>query len=141
MTEYGQVVDIKGNFAFVKFMRTSACGKCRACGMMAGQNEIVVEVPNKLCAVAGDYVAVSIQMRKAIKASAIAYVFPLIMLFIGVLFGWLLTDIWNIFRNPDTTMAICALIFALLSFFLLKIASPLYNKTVRNVYTMVDKKR
>lgn len=140
MTEYGQVVDIKEKVAFVKFIRTSACGKCKACGMLAGQNEIVVQVPNEQDANIGDYVAVSIKMKKAIKASLIAYVFPLIMLLVGALFGWLLSDVWSVFANVDITMALCALIFAVISFFLLKIAAPLYNKTVRNVYTMVSKK-
>lgn len=138
MTEYGQIVDIKKNTAFVKFRRSSACGSCKACGMLSGQNQIVVEVPNELNADIGDLVEVSIKMQKAIRASAIAYVFPLFMLIAGVFFGWLLTEVWHVFSSPDTTMAICAIVFAVLSFFLLKIASPLYNKTVRNVYTMVS---
>lgn len=137
MTEYGLVVKTERGTAFVRFMRNSACGNCKACGMLSTQNEIVVEVPNELGAQVGDNVQVSIVMKKAIKASAIAYMFPLVMLFAGVLFGWLLTDVWHVFVNRDPVMAICALIFAVLSFLLLKIASPLYNKTVRRVYTMV----
>jgi|GEM_PF-5554882 len=109
--------------------------------MLSTQNEIIVEVPNDIGARVGEYVQVSIVMKKAIKASAIAYMFPLVMLFAGVLFGWLLTDVWHIFVNRDPVMAICALIFAVLSFLLLKIASPLYNKTVRRVYTMIGVKK
>lgn len=138
MTEYGQVVEIKNNIAYVKFRRTSACGSCKACGMLSGQNEIIVEVANDLNAKIGDLVEVNIKMKKAIKASAIAYVFPLIMLIMGVFFGWLLTDVWHVFENTDMTMALGAIIFVLLSFLLLKFASPLYNKTVKNVYTMVN---
>lgn len=137
MIEYGRVTGVKNNIAYVKFIRTSACGKCQACGMLANQNEIVVEVPNELGAEIGQRVAVSIKMRKAIKASIIAYVFPLIMLILGVLLGWLLTNVWQVFENADVTMAITSIIFVLLSFLLLKIGSPLYNKTVKNVYTMV----
>ena len=141
MTEYGLVIKIEDQTAFVRFIRSSACGKCKACGMLSTQNEIVVEVPNDIGARVGEYVQVSIVVKKAIKASAIAYLFPLAMLFVGVLFGWLLTDVWHIFVNRDSLMAICALIFVVLSFFLLKIASPLYNKTVRRVYTMVGIKQ
>ncbi len=140
MTEYGEVVRIDGGTAFVKFCRSSACGKCKACGMLSGQNEIVVEVPNTQNAGVGDFVSVQITTRKAMKASAIAYVFPLIMLILGFGLGWLLSNVWHIFENTDTLMAICAIIFVLLSFLLLKIASPLYNKTVANVYTMISKK-
>ncbi len=140
MTEYGEVVDIKGNTAYVKFHRTSACGKCGACGLLSTQNEIVVEMENKLNVAAGDYVSVEIAMKKALKASAIAYVVPLIMLILGVAFGWLLSGVWGVFRNTDVTMALCGIIFAILSFLLLKAAYPLYNKTVTNVYRMVDRK-
>ena len=137
MTEYGLVVKIEDQTAFVRFKRNSACGNCKACGMLSAQNEIIVEVPNDISARVGEYVQVSIVMKKAIKASAIAYLFPLIMLGAGALFGWLLTSVWHIFENRDVLMAICALIFVVLSFLLLKIASPLYNKIVRRVYTMI----
>ena len=140
MVEYGEVIEIRESIAMVKFRRTSACGRCRACGMLSNQNEIVVEVPNELNARVGDYVSVSITMRKAMRASAIAYVFPLGMLIVGVLVGWLLSDVGKVFSNADVTMAVCAIIFAFLAFLLLKIVSPIYNRTVKNVYMMVDKK-
>jgi len=140
LTEFGQVVDITGDVAHVKFMRTSACGKCHACGMLSTQNEIVVQVKNELNAAVGDNVQVSIFMRKAMRASALAYVFPLAMLIMGVLFGWLLSSQWHVFQNADSAMAVCAIIFTVLSFFLLKLAAPLYNKSVGNVYKMVGKK-
>lgn len=140
LTEYGQVVELKGDVAQVKFMRTSACGKCHACGMLSTQNEIVVQVNNEQNAEVGDLVAVSIRMKKAMRASVLAYVFPLLMLILGVFFGWLLSAQWHVFANTDTTMALCAIIFAVLSFFLLKLAAPLYNKSVGNVYRMIGKK-
>jgi sigma-E factor negative regulatory protein RseC len=95
---------------------------------------------NELQAVTGDFVSVQITMKKALRASAIAYVFPLIMLFLGIFAGWLLSGVLGLFTNADVTMALCAIIFVILSFLLLKIAYPLYNKTVSNVYTMVSKK-
>ena len=138
MTETGQVVDIQENMAHVKFMRTSACGKCKACGMLAHQNEIVVEVEDTLGVQVGERVAVKITSRKALKASAIAYAFPLLMLILGVVLGYLMGDVWHVFENTDMAMALGGLIFAILSFLLLKLAAPLYNKTVRNVYAMVS---
>ncbi len=138
--EYGQVVDIQDGIAHVKFIRTSACGKCQACGMLSTQNEIVVQMQNECDASVGDLVAVSIRMKKAMRASVLAYVFPLIMLVLGVFVGWLLSEKWHVFQNTDTTMALCAIVFAVLSFFLLKLASPLYNNSVGNVYRMVGKK-
>ena len=138
--EYGEVVDVNKGVAHVKFMRTSACGRCQACGMLSSQNEIVVQVDNELNVSVGDRVAVSIGIRKALGASALAYVFPLFMLVLGVLLGWLLSSVWGVFKSPDLTMALFGLGFVLLSFVLLKFAAPLYNKKVTNVYRMVDKR-
>lgn len=140
MTEYGEVVEITDGIAHVRFCRTSACEKCGACGLQSNQYEIVVEMPNDLSADVGDYVSVSIKEKKALKATVIAYIFPLLMLFFGVFFGWLLSSVWGIFSESEVIMAICGIVFAVLSFFLLKLAYPLYNKTVSNIYTMVSKK-
>lgn len=140
ITEYGEVVKIKNNQADVKFMRSAACGGCHACGMLANQNEIVVTVENELNAEVGDRVAVSIRIGKALGASALAYVFPLLMLILGVALGWLLSSVYHVFDNSDMTMALFGLGFALLSFVLLKITAPLYNKKVTNVYRMVGKR-
>jgi sigma-E factor negative regulatory protein RseC len=138
MKEYGRVVDVKGDIAMVKFIRTSACGNCHACGMLSTQSEIVVAVPNTLGAQPGDRVAVSIRMKKALGASAIAYVFPLFMLILGAFIGWLLSAAWGIFEGVDVTMALSALVFAVLAFPLLRLARPLYSRRVSNVYTMAD---
>lgn len=141
MKEYGRVVAIEGADAMIKFIRTSACGRCHACGMISGQNEIVVNVPNTMGAEVGDRVAINIRMKKALGASAIAYVFPLVMLVLGGIVGWLLAGVWHIFKSVDATEAICAIIFAALAFPLMKLASPLYSRQVTNVYTMEEVKK
>jgi sigma-E factor negative regulatory protein RseC len=140
LEEYGEVVNIRGSEAYIKFTRTSACGRCQACGMLSTQNEITIHVPNELGASVGDMVAVSIRAKKALGASALAYLFPLLMLILGVFVGWLLASVWNVFSNADTAMALLGLGFVLVSFLLLKFAAPLYNKRVSNVYRMVGRR-
>lgn len=136
--EYGYVVELRGGDAMIRFMRTSACGRCQACGMLSTQNEIVVSVPNTLGAEQGDRVGVSIRMRKALGASAIAYAFPLVMLILGAFVGWLLSAVWHVFAGVDVTMALCALGFAIIAFPLLRLAAPLYKRQVTNVYDMME---
>ena len=138
ITEYGEVVNITGDTAHVRFVRSSACGRCKACGMLSGENQIIVQVDNVLGAAVGDRVAVSIRMQKALRASALAYVFPLLMLIAGVFVGWLAADALSLLA--DISMALFGIGFALLAFVLLKLTAPLYNKSVGNVYKMVDKK-
>ncbi len=139
ITEYGQVVKISGSVAHVKFQRSAACGRCKACGMLAAQNEIIVQVENTLGADVGDSVAVSIRIQKAMRASALAYVFPLLMLVLGVFIGWLVSDSLHMIK--DLAMALFGLGFAVLAFILLKCTAPLYNKSVGNVYKMISKKQ
>lgn len=141
MKEYGLVTDIRGDIAMVKFIRTSACGHCHACGMLSTQSEIVVAIPNTLNSQTGDQVAVHIVMKKALGASIIAYVVPLVMLGLGALFGWLLSAVWHIFAEVDVTMALCAIIFVILAYPILRIAGPLYNRKIANVYTMAEVKK
>ena len=138
ITEDGEVVNITGDTAHVRFVRSSACGRCKACGMLSGENQIIVQVDNVLGAAVGDRVAVSIRMQKALRASALAYVFPLLMLIAGVFVGWLAADALSLLA--DISMALFGIGFALLAFVLLKLTAPLYNKSVGNVYKMVDKK-
>jgi len=136
--EYGQVVELRGGDAMIRFIRTAACGRCHACGMLSTQNEIVVSVPNTLGARAGDRVAVRIRMRKALGASVIAYAFPLLMLVLGALAGWLLSAVWHVFAEVDVTMALCAIGFAVIAFPLMRLAAPLYRRQVTNVYDMAE---
>lgn len=140
MIEYGEVMEIKDDIALVRFQRTAACEKCGACGLQSNQYKIDVEMPNDLGAAVGDFVSVRIKEKKAMKATVIAYVFPLMMLFAGIFAGWLLSSVLGVFSDTEVTMAVCAVIFAVSSYFLLKLAYPLYNKTISNIYTMVSKK-
>jgi sigma-E factor negative regulatory protein RseC len=136
--EHGFVVELRGGDAMIKFMRTSACGRCQACGMLSTQNEIVVNVPNTLGAEKGDRVSVNIRMRKALSASVIAYAFPLVMLVLGALVGWLLSAVWHVFAGTDVTMALCAIGFAIIAFPIMRLALPLYKRQVTNVYDMTE---
>lgn len=137
ITEYGEVVGITGDTAHIKFKRSSACGRCRACGMLSSQNEIVVQVHNALGAKAGDFAQVSIKMKKAFYASALAYMFPLIMLITGVFVGWLLAK-HEVLENAELSMAVFGLLFVAFSFLLLKLTASSYNKSVSNVYQMTE---
>ncbi|MFR4700246.1 MAG: SoxR reducing system RseC family protein, partial [Christensenellaceae bacterium] len=48
MVERGTVVGINGGDVDVMFKRTSACGKCCACGMMVGSDEMTIPLKNTI---------------------------------------------------------------------------------------------
>ena len=87
MLERGEVVALEGGQARVRFRRSSACGNCQACGMLKDMSEIEIKLDNILHAEAGDLVTVEMSSRNLLKSSAIAYVFPLIFLIIGLILG------------------------------------------------------
>ena len=64
MIEPGIVTKIEGQTAYVLFKRTSACGSCKACGMLKDMSEIIVDVPNSLGAKAVSYTHLGRDVRR-----------------------------------------------------------------------------
>lgn len=90
MYEVGEVIAVKEENVTVKVQRRDACGKCGACGMVAGENEMKVEAINACGAVLNDKVAVELKTESFYKAALILYGIPFAGLCIGFLIGlWL----------------------------------------------------
>lgn len=134
MKESGLVTKIDGDTAYVLFERTSMCSKCGACGMLSGQNDITVTMKNRLDAKPDDRVEVQFTTKNALQSSAIAYIFPLLMLFLGVWLGYVIPQ--NVFPVKDALAAILGIVFAAIAFLVLKILNPYFKKKFMNVYTM-----
>ncbi len=135
MREAGLIERVEGSTAYVRFQRTSACGKCGACGLLAGQNEITVEVQNSLNAREGQRVEVDFTTKNAYTSSALAYLFPLGMLFLGVLLGNVIPQ--TVFPEKDAFAALLGVAGAAVGFLVLKLCNPYFKKKFKNVYTMV----
>lgn len=134
MKETGTIVEIEEGQAKVLFKRTSMCAKCGACGMGSTQDDIVVPVANDLNARKGDEVEVEFTSRNALASSAIGYIFPLIMLFLGIFVGYSIPPIGSLI--PDVMAAIFGLAFALGSYLILRALDPVLRRKFSNVYTM-----
>ena len=135
MKAAGLVTKIEGDTAYLKFNRTSACAKCGACGMVAGQSDITVSVDNSLHASLGDRVEVHFTTKNALLSSAIAYIFPLVKLFAGVWLGYVIPQ--DVFPVKDAFAAILGIAFAAAAFLILKLLNPYFKKKFAKVYTMV----
>ena len=137
MNEFGQVVKINGNIASVKFIRSSACGKCTACGMSANQQEIMINVINTNSASIGQMVNVKIDSKKALFSSAVAYVFPLIMLVAGVGLGYILAGKDIIMSDADMLGAILGLGFTGGAFLIIELLEKFFKKKIVATYKMI----
>lgn len=141
MVEKGEVVGTQGKLAFVKFIRTSACGNCTACGMSKDEKEVTVEVWNSKGVKKGDFVDVEIETQKAMASSAIAYVFPLGMLIIGAVLGFALGGGNPIGMDKNVLGAIFGIGFTLIAYLVIRLLEPVFKKRLKSTYKLAGQKK
>lgn len=85
MAQTGIVESIKDKNVFVKVIREGACAHCKMCtsGINEGK-ECIVEAVNKCDAKVGDTVEIDIQPNFFLRATAIMYGIPLIVMIAGI---------------------------------------------------------
>lgn len=96
--ESGQIVDIEGEFAWVRSERRSACGGCAAqegcgTGVIArafGNRDVTLRVLNRIDAGVGERVVIGLAESGLVRGAFAVYAVPLLTLFAGALGGhWL----------------------------------------------------
>lgn len=88
MNRVGKIIKSKGEFAFVKLTRTTACSGCHGCGNSEDDSdEIEIRALNEKGANIGDIVEVNMDNQDVLVAAAIAYGIPFVALLSGVLLG------------------------------------------------------
>lgn len=137
--EKGKVVRVEGDTAYVLFKRSSACGKCTACGMLRDMSEITVPVKNVLDAEEGDIVTLEMPGESILKGSLAAYIFPLIMLIGGALLGYyIFGDIIGI--SKDLSAAIFGLGLTAIAFLVLKFMEPVFARKLDR-FKLINKEK
>lgn len=139
MTEIGYITDIHGEYASVAFKRKSGCGdNCATCkSSCSAKAGVSVEVKNTLNANVGDQVKVSIEGKLLNKMITLAYVFPLIMLFVGIGVGI------NIFKgmgnsNYELLSFLLGMVFLAVSYVALNLINKNKAKNKEYVLEMID---
>jgi len=138
MRELGEVVETKNGIAKVKFKRSSACGRCGACGILKDMSEIVIEVNNSLHATVGQKVEVEFEERNSLKSAALAYLFPLIMLISGVLLGYVIGDTVLLPIPTEIFASIMGIALVIVSWFILRRIDKKFKKRVASIYKMTQ---
>jgi len=88
--EEGIVTRTAGDTAFITTRRTTACEGCserHVCHSMGNVKEIEIEVANPIAAKPGDTVMVAFKTSQLVTLSFMLYVFPIIAMVIGAVFG------------------------------------------------------
>lgn len=89
MEREGEVIAVQGENLVVQFCRPTDCEKCHACMGGASQRQLLVHGRAQV----GDRAVVEMPTQKIVKASALAYLFPLLGLMVGLFLGsWLFPE-------------------------------------------------
>lgn len=83
MERIGEVTAVRGEYLEVTFCRPTDCAKCHAC--MGGAKQTTIAVKGE--ARVGDSAVVELPERVVLKASALAYVAPLVAMLAGMFLG------------------------------------------------------
>lgn len=133
MIKFGQVInyDPETQTATVQYARPEACEKCGACsGGKTHEGQISLKAECK----AGDWVKVELPDGRFLHATAIAYLFPLALFFIGLLAGYALSG------QNELVALLCSMVTLGISLGILKLnerriaGKPEWTPRVTQVY-------
>ncbi len=115
MEKIATVVTTDGEKAWVQLLRASACGEnCSSCSASCKKTKHTAEVRNTIGAVAGQKVKVEMGSGSFLFVTFLAYIVPLLALFVGYGVTYLLS-------HNDVTADIVGLGALIFSFFVLRL--------------------
>jgi sigma-E factor negative regulatory protein RseC len=126
MEELGRIISvIDKDFALVEIKGSSACKSCNIC-QLGKEGQRFAKVKNIISAKVGNLVRIEIEGREIAKASFVVYLFPLILMLLGIFLGYKLTTILNIGEYQDILLSISSIFSLILAFTIIRI----YNKKI-----------
>lgn len=121
MNQQGYIIEIiDEKTAKLKMQRHSACAACGKCVTSSEKKDIVVEVDNTIGAKVGDHVEVNMESINVLKATAIAYIIPLVALLVGTIGTYYALERTSLGINIEIISGIVGIVFMLITFFMLK---------------------
>jgi sigma-E factor negative regulatory protein RseC len=89
-TEQGIVIKTDSSATWVKTVKSGSCAGCSArasCHTRGSGDEMEVKVINDAGAKVGDRIVLSFKTSSLLKATFLLYVFPILLLIVGAVFG------------------------------------------------------
>ncbi|NBG88908.1 SoxR reducing system RseC family protein [Isachenkonia alkalipeptolytica] len=87
MKQYGKVVEVSEDKAFVIMEKHSSCSGCNACKLGSDNHELRIEAINTVGAKSDQIVEVDMEGQHVLTAAFILYMIPLFALFTGIVIG------------------------------------------------------
>ena len=122
MNQQGFILEIvDDNTAKMIMQRHSACTSCGKCTKLSSEcQDLVVEVDNAIGAKKGDYVEVSMESVRVLKATVLVYLVPLICLLSGTILTYYILNLVKYYRQIDIISGIVGLVCTFISYLILK---------------------
>ncbi|MGD8210932.1 MAG: SoxR reducing system RseC family protein [Desulfobacterales bacterium] len=120
-TEQGIVIKTDSKATWVKTVKSGSCAGCsarRSCHSTGGGNEMEVKVINEAGAKEGDRIVLSFETSSLLKATFLLYVFPILFLIVGAVFGQAMASIFDF--NPSGLSAIMGFSFFFAALLIIK---------------------
>jgi len=128
--EEGIITRANRDKAFIITRRATACEGCserHACHSLGGVQEVEIEVANPVHAEAGDTVMVAFKTSQLVKLSFMLYIFPIIAMVIGAVFGDAIAA--NLNRDPSIFAAVFGILFFGIAMATIKLKDKQAKKT------------
>lgn len=139
MTEVAKVISVNSNVAKIQIIGPNGCGSgCGGCTGCSGAASTVVEVKNIVDAKVGQEVKIERNVNLYIKSVALLFGLPMIMLFIGMILGSEMTDLFKINMSKDLLGAIIGIAFWIVSYLIIKLIDKKYKLSSKINYSIVD---
>ncbi len=141
MNQQGYVIEIVDKkTAKLKMQRHSACAACGKCQTLSSESkEILVEVDNAIGAKKGDHVEVNMENINVLKATALAYIVPLIFLMVGTMGSYFILEKLNTLQGMTLEVAsgIIGIALMLISYMILKRNDNKFRESKKFIPTIV----
>jgi sigma-E factor negative regulatory protein RseC len=122
-TEEGIVCRIDATTAWITTTRSGTCENCASkgsCSTLGSGREMEVQAINTAGAQVDDRVVISFETASLFKLSFLLYIFPILAMFAGALLGQTAAPILHF--DATTLSVVCALLFFLLAFGLVRLS-------------------
>jgi sigma-E factor negative regulatory protein RseC len=120
-TEQGIVIKTDSRTTWVKTFKSGNCAGCSArgsCHTMGSGDEMEVKVINDAGAKVGDRIVLSFKTSSLLKATFLLYVFPILLLIVGAVFGQAIASRFGF--NPSGLSAIIGFSFFFAALLIIK---------------------
>jgi len=132
-TEQGVVLRTDSDAAWVKTVRSSACEGCSAkesCHTTGDGRDMEVKAINSAGASVGDRIVLSFETASLLKATFLIYVFPIILMIAGAVFGQVLSPFIGF--GPSGLSVLLGFAFFFSALFIIKVRANKMAK--KNAY-------